>query len=431
MKPRIAVVGGGWAGLAAAVAAVQRGAQVSLFEMAPTLGGRARSTAPKHPGAPALDNGQHILIGAYSATLDLMRTVGVDPEQVLLRRPLSLVNAHGQGLRLPQGPALIALTRGVLSHPAWTGPERLALLARSGVWALRGFRCDPRLSVAELCRGMAPALRRDLIDPLCVAALNTPADQASAEVFLRVLRDALFSGPGAADLLLPKAPLAELLPHPAQRWLEQHGATITLGQRVEALGALSTADAPGADGIILACSALEAARLTQDIAPTWSREAAAFGYEPIVTVNLQAHGLDGRPLNLAAPMVQLPEHTEAQPNPAQFVFDQGQIQGQPGRFSFVISGAAPWVERGQAATLAAIQAQAKALWPGARLAVESYVAEKRATFRCTPGLHRPAARPDPRLSPRLVVAGDYIEGPYPATLEGAVRSGQAAAHALV
>jgi squalene-associated FAD-dependent desaturase len=421
-RPRIAIIGGGWAGLAAAVTAVQRGAQVSLFEMAPTLGGRARSTASKHDGAPALDNGQHILIGAYSATLDLMRAVGVDPEQVLLRRPLSLVNAHGQGLRLPQGPALIALTRGVLSHSAWSWHERLALLAQSGVWALRGFRCDPALSVAELCRGMAPALRRDLIDPLCVAALNTPADQASAAVFLRVLRDALFSGPGAADLLLPKAPLAELLPRPAQRWLAQRGATIHLGQRVEDLGALSTADASGADGIILACSALEAARLTKDIAPTWSREAAAFGYEPIITVNLQGPST----LHLQAPMVMLPPlpgHVEV----AQFVFDQGQIQGQLGRFSFVISGAAPWVERGQTATLAAIQAQAEALWPGVRLAVESYVAEKRATFRCTPNLHRPAAR----LGPRWVAAGDYIEGPYPATLEGAVRSGQAAARTLL
>jgi squalene-associated FAD-dependent desaturase len=421
-RPRIAVIGGGWAGLAAAVTAVQRGAQVSLFEMAPTLGGRARSTVSRHDGAPTLDNGQHILIGAYSATLDLMRAVGVDPEQVLLRRPLSLVNAHGQGLRLPQGPALIALTRGVLNHPAWSWPERLALLARSGAWALRGFRCDPALSVAELCRGMAPALRRDLIDPLCVAALNTPADQASAAVFLRVLRDALFSGPGAADLLLPKAPLAELLPQPAQRWLTDHGATIRLGQRIEDLGPLSAADAPGADGIILACSALEAARLTQNLAPAWSREAAAFGYEPIITVNLQGPGT----LHLQAPMVMLPPlpgHVEV----AQFVFDQGQIQGQPGRFSFVISGAAPWVERGQTATLAAIQAQAEALWPGVRLAVESYVAEKRATFRCTPNLHRPAAR----LGPRWVAAGDYIEGPYPATLEGAVRSGQAAAHALV
>ena len=97
---RIAVIGGGWAGLAAAVEAVSLGAAVTLFEMAPTLGGRARSLEGSEP---ALDNGQHILIGAYTASLALMRRVGADPEADLLRMPLRLRYPDRDTLTLPGG----------------------------------------------------------------------------------------------------------------------------------------------------------------------------------------------------------------------------------------------------------------------------------------------------------------------------------------
>ena len=98
---RLAVIGGGWAGLAAAVEAVSLGAAVTLFEMAPTLGGRARSLEGLEP---ALDNGQHILIGAYTDTLALMRRVGGDPDADLLRMPLRLRYPDRETLRLPPGP---------------------------------------------------------------------------------------------------------------------------------------------------------------------------------------------------------------------------------------------------------------------------------------------------------------------------------------
>lgn len=416
---RIAVIGGGWAGLAAAVEAVSLGAAVTLFEMAPTLGGRARSLEGSEP---ALDNGQHILIGAYRDSLALMRRLGVDPEQVLQRLPLALPYPGEPGLRLPPGSPLVAFTRGVLAHRGWPLLARLGLLAAAGGWLARGFRCDPALSVAQLCAGLPTVVKRDLVEPLCVAALNTPASHASAQVFLRVLKDALFSGPGSADLLLPRRGLSALLPTPARDWLLARGAQLRTQrvQRLEALGRGWLVDGEPADAVVVACSSVEAARLTRDLAPRWSAIAGAFEFQPIVTVYLESAGSA-----LPAPMVAL---RESATEPAQFAFDLGQLGQHPGLFSLVISGAAPWVERGLEATGAAALEQAIRHLPWQRAPkLVRVLSEKRATFACTPGRIRPEAP----IAPALWAAGDYLAGPYPATLEGAVRSGLAAARSAM
>lgn len=421
---RLAVVGAGWAGLAAAVRGVQAGWQVTVFEMAPAPGGRARSLAPD-PDGRRHDNGQHILIGAYRRTLDLMTTVGVDTATVLHRQPLDLRTPAGAGLRLPAGPAWLAFGVGVARADGWGTRDKLALLAAAARWMLAGFRCKSGMTVAELCLGLPSAVRQRLIDPLCVAALNTPAHEASAAVFLRVLRDSLFSGPGSSDLLLPRAPLGALLPEPAWAWLQARGASLHAGRRVQDLSSVTGSwqvDGQPFEAVVLAASAAESARLAQPHGPGWSARTAAFGYEPIVTVIIDAPGL-----RLAAPMLALEDGPQA---PAQFVFDHGALGGPVGQLAFVVSGAAPWVARGLEATAAAILTQAQVAfgtrqWP-ATARLRRTLAEKRATFRCVPALDRPPAL----IAPGLVAAGDHLDGPYPATLEGAVRSGEAAVASL-
>jgi len=419
---RVAVVGAGWAGLAAAVHAHRAGHAVQVWEMAPQPGGRARSVAVD---GQVVDNGQHILIGAYRATLELMNLVGAEAGTVLRRMPLALCGPDGRGLRLPAGTPVPAFARAVLAHPAWSFREKLALLRQATGWMLRRFRCPPGTTVAQLCAALPARLRQDLIDPLCVAALNTPSSQASATVFLRVLRDALFSGAGSSDLLLPAAPLDALLPQPAQAWLQRAGVPLHLARRAGTLvqeGKQWRLDGEAFDAVVLACSAVEAARLSATVAPAWSAQAAALRYEPIVTVYLRSTGT-----RLAQPMVALAEGPQA---PAQFGFDLGALGGAQGLFAFVVSGARPWVERGLEATAQATVAQALAAFaPGTwhePPAVLHVAAEKRATFQCTPGLQRPPAR----IAPGLWAAGDYVAGPYPATLEGAVRSGRDAALGL-
>ena len=412
---KVAVIGGGWAGLAAAVDAVGRGHDVTLFEMAPQLGGRSRGVAVN---GLLLDNGQHIMIGAYSATLSLMRALGVDVNSALLRTPLRFTLPDGSGLHLEPGAPMLAFARAVLRQRNWNWVERGALLAAATGWALKGFRCDDELTVDDLTVRLPTAVREQLIDPLCVAALNTPATEASAGVFLRVLKDALFSGPGSADLLLPRVSLSELLPVPAERWLG--AARLRLQTRVTALRAHGDRwiiDREFFDRVVLAATPAESARLAADIAPAWARSVEALRFEPIVTVYLQGDGV-----RLPEPMIALRSDAHA---PAQFVFDRGQLGGPPGLLAFVISGAQPWVDQGLDATTVATLVQARKML-GVELRIVHCIAEKRATFRCTPGLIRPTAQ----VAPGLLAAGDHIAGPYPATLEGAVRSGIRAAAAL-
>ena len=418
---RLAVIGGGWAGLAAAVEGVRLGHRVTLFEMAAQLGGRSRSV---DVDGIALDNGQHIAIGAYVETLALLEVLGVAATDAFLRIPLRISYPDATGLQLRPGAPLPAFAAAVLRQRSWTWRERAALLGAAASWGVRGFECAPSLTVAALTRRLPAAVREELIDPLCVAALNTPASEASAGVFLRVLKDALFSGAGSADLLLPRVGLSALLPEPAQRWLGVAGAELRLQQRAESL-------APDADGwsldgerfdrVVLATTPTEAARLTRPFAPQWAQRAGALRYEPIVTVYVP--GDDAR---LPEPMLALRAGEHA---PAQFVFDRGQLGGPAGLLAFVISGARSWVDRGIEASTQATLAQARDVlgaYIRAPLVPLRTLTEKRATFRCTPGLERSAME----IAPRLHAAGDHVAGPYPATLEGAVRSGLQAVRRL-
>jgi hypothetical protein len=355
--------------------------------------------------------------------LRVLAQVGVAEADGFLRLPLRLVDAQGFGLCLPVGAPMPAFTRAVLGRRGWSWRDRLALLARAFEWKRRRFACAPEATVADLVAGLPLSVREQFIEPLCVAALNTPSESASGPVFLRVLRDALASGRGASDLLLPKIGLGALLPRPAMAWLESHGATIRLAHRVELLetaGATWCVDALPFDAVLVAASAQEAARLVAPHDAGWAARAASLLYEPIVTVYASSPGT-----HLSEPMLVL--HSDVD-RPAQFVFDRGRLGGAQGLLAFVVSGAAPWVERGLAATEEATLAQARAdlaaQLRGPLTALRTIV-EKRATFRCTPLLDRPPSR----IVPGLVAAGDYIDGPYPATLEGAVRSGIAAARA--
>jgi squalene-associated FAD-dependent desaturase len=419
---KIAIVGAGWSGLAAAVAATATGHQVTVFEAARTLGGRARGLPASLPDGRSvqLDNGQHILIGAYEQTLRLLCSVGVDLESTLLRLPLTLQFPDGSGLCLPWGRAPWDALSGIARARGWDWRDKLSLLKAATLWQWHGFTCAPELTVQQLCRSLRPRLMQTLIEPLCVSALNTPAAGASAKVFLRVLQDSLFSAPGGSNLLLPRIDLCALFPQAAADWLAQRGARLALGQRVSSLQHLTQSwqiDDEGFDQVVLATGARHASQLLERSAAAlppaltaplqrWQDCARALQHEAITTV--YAWGQHAR---LAKPMLAL--RSDAQ-QPAQFAFDRGQLGGPEGLIALVVSASTGQRDAIQAQVLAQARAQL-----GLSLQAVQTITEKQATFACNAGLTRPPME----IAPGLRACGDYVDGPYPATLEGAVRSG--------
>jgi squalene-associated FAD-dependent desaturase len=418
---RVAIIGAGWAGCTAAVEATRLGHQITLFDASRTAGGRARRVMATLADQPVtLDNGQHILIGAYAETLRLMRDLGVNEDTALLRLPLTMQFPDGSGLTLPNWPAPLDAFAGILTAGGWSWADKLSLLRVALGWRLGGFTCQPGQSVSDLCRSLAPGAMASLIAPLCVSALNTPPERASGQVFLRVMRDALFAQSGGSNLLLPRVDLSALLPDAALAWLAAHGGSAQLGVRVQAMVPTSsgwTVSGEAFDRVVLACPPNEAARLLESsgmASEVWLAQARDLQHEALTTVYV--HALDAR---LRQPMLAL-RSTAAEP--AQFVVDRSQLGGPAGLLAFVISAST-----GDSATLTqqVLKQAARQLGLTALQPVQTVV-EKRATFACTPDLQRPAAQ----IGSGLLACGDYIAGPYPATLEGAVRSGLAAARQL-
>ena len=433
---KIAVIGAGWAGCAAAVESTRRGHQVTLLEATPATGGRARRLDVQDM---VLDNGQHILIGAYSETLKLMAQLGVDEQAALLRLPLTMQFPDGNGLKLPQSPLMPApldALAGIVLARGWSWRDKLSLLQTATAWRLQRFQCSPLQSVADLCRGISPQIMATLIEPLCVSALNTPADRASGQVFLRVMRDALFSGKSGSNLLLPRVDLSALMPDAAVDWLRRHGGRVVLGARVQGMAPSSAGwllNCAGAvcddvfDSVILACPPGEAARLAATCGVScegWINLSRGLRHEAIATVYARQPAgamspASQSPVRLRQPLLALRSSAQY---PAQFVFDRGQLGGPAGLLAFVVSASV-----GDAAMLTRqVLAQADAQLGLKNLEAVQTVVEKRATFACSPGL----IRPDVYVAPGLLACGDYIVGPYPATLEGAVRSGLNAARQL-
>jgi squalene-associated FAD-dependent desaturase len=403
---KVAVIGGGWAGIAAAVELTAAGVDTTLYEAGRVLGGRARSISVD---GRTLDNGQHILLGAYRDTLDLMRQVGADPELLLERHPLQVVDHTDFRLALPKWPAPLNVAWGLLSARGVGWREKLAT-----AWWMQGikarrFRLGGDCTVAEWldAAGQTGVLRRNLWEPLCLAALNTPAERASAQLFANVLHDSLGSARREdTDLLLPRVALGQLLPEPATRWLAANGATLRLGHRIANLAPLSqgiTVDGEIHDAAVVATAPQHAGNL-------WPALATDFDYEPIVTVYLQFAAETG----LAFP---LQMHSGKY---GQWVVDRGK-----GLLACVLSGHGDWETLVEAELAAALVAELALPTPPTWIKV---ICEKRATFASRPNL----ARPDHRTSdPRILRAGDYSWADYPATLEGAVRSGRRAARELL
>jgi squalene-associated FAD-dependent desaturase len=432
MTETVCVIGGGWAGLAAAVALTGMGQQVRLLEAGPQLGGRARRVM--FDGL-AVDNGPHIFIGAYSATLDLLADLGADMD-LIARGPLDLhwlEAGGGAALAAPRWlPAPLHLAAALLGARGFGAGDKLASLLGGGRlrWPVLTPHSD--LSVAQWLRtcGQSPRLIQVLWEPLCLAALNTPIATASAQVFQCVIRDAFMRGKHDSDLLLPRTDLSALLPDPAERWLRARGVAIQRHERVEALhmeqgrltGLASRKGTIACRRAVLAVPFEHAAPLLAPhaaLAPI-ARQLEQLRHEPIASVYLRY-----------PPAVRLPRPLlGALGTATQWVFDRAP-HGQPGLLCAIISASGPHLALDNAALAAQVHAELRRLLPGLPDPLaRKVIRDRRATFACTVGVN--ALRPGAATPVAgLALAGDYTATGYPATLEGAVRSGLNAAHALL
>jgi hydroxysqualene dehydroxylase len=419
----IAIIGAGYAGMAAAVALADKGIPVTVFESAKQLGGRARGVS--HQGT-QLDNGQHILLGCYRETLKLIELVGGNIEEDFLRMPLQL-DLHGHfSLKAPVLPAPFHLLAGLFLAKGLTLADRISAIRFMNHLKKIHFRLDADIAVIDLLvlhRQSNPLVEK-LWEPLCIAALNTPTNIASAQVLLNVLKDALNQTRSDSDMLLPRIDFTALFPERAANYIKKHGGHVLTSCGVETLVPLESGfeiiTRRGSlyfNHVVCATSPAAAVRLLHPIAELeqTANQIDALQYQPIYTLYLQY------PENTRLPHPMLGLYKRY----SQWLFDKGAISGHDGLIASVISAEGLHQELSQEEFAYKVMEEiaeefgimSKPLW-------HKVIAEKRATFSCMPNLSRPDQKTP---QPQLFLAGDYTRGDYPATLEGAVRSGLACA----
>ena len=403
---RVAVVGGGLAGLSAALELVDAGHEVVLHEARPTLGG-AVQTLPEREGdpPPPPDNGQHIALGCFHAYRRFVARIG--KAGALRREPLRLPVIDERGRVSTIGPGLRLLA---YRHLPLSSRLRIARVTLR----LQGLSperlCDETFAELLRARGQRQAEIDRFWDVFIRPALNLPSEEAGADYGVFTVQTALLGGAEASELLLPTEPLGELHGAAAGRALEEAGADTRLESRIGSLDELD------ADAIVVAVPPGEAARLL-------GREPPALEDSPIVSVHL----LFDRP-RLRRPFAAFLD------SPAHWVFNRGLLTSHRpeagGEYLTVVSSGVPDLleVRGRGLVDLMVEALTDRLG-GAELLWSRVSREPRATFAARPGTRRLRWTMRTEL-PNVYLAGAWTASEWPATMEAAVRSGVAAAEAI-
>jgi squalene-associated FAD-dependent desaturase len=413
---RAVVVGGGLAGLSAALELVDEGHEVTLLEARPTLGG-AVQTLPEREGDPdpPPDNGQHIALGCCVAYLAFLQRVGEGGS--VDRRPLALPVIGEDASTAAIGAGALDLLR--YRHVSLRDRLSIARIARK-LGSLTADEHDDETFAALLRRlGQSDRAIERFWDVFMRPALNLPSEEVSAAVALFTVQTALLAERDASDLVLPTVPLGEMHGAAAGKALESAGALVRLNARVVSLeedaALLSDGERVEGDAFVVAVPSPESARLLGEPAP-------ALEDSPIVSVHLL---FDRRILQheLAALLG----------SPAHWVFDRGRLtrsQPERGQYLTVVSSGAPELLEVRGKELVDLMTREVVARLGPAELLWSRVSrEPAATFAARPGTAR--SRPGPATRRANVArAGAWTDTGWPATMEGAIRSGVAAAAAL-
>jgi squalene-associated FAD-dependent desaturase len=442
VKPDVIVVGAGFAGLSAAARLTRQGARVLVLEARARLGGRATAFPDRETGD-LVDNGQHILMGCYSETFAFLRDIGaLDNVSVQPQLAVTMIDRMGVRTRLacPDLPAPLHLVAGVLEWDALAWRDRLSVLGM--ITPLRNARRElqPGSTVKAssagetvenwlIRNGQTPRLQEMLWNPLALAALNQPPDQAAAPAFARVLAEMLSGNARAAAIALPTKPLHMMYAEPARTFIESRGGQVRTGTTAKilvdagALAGIQAGEERWQPRTVISSVPWFAFADLFDAEPPELRalieRARRMASSPIVTVNLW---FNRRVLD--EPFIGLPGRD------MQWVFDKQLVLGDEAasHLSLVSSGAAAMLARSNDELIRTAHEEILAAMPdvrSARLLRATVVREPRATFSLAPG--QPARPPAETGVRGLLLAGDWIDTGLPATIESAVRSGHRAA----
>jgi len=428
------IIGGGWAGLAAAVELSRNDVNVTVLESARQLGGRARSVKfnSNH-----VDNGQHILLGAYTSILGMLETLNIPENKVFKRIPafMEIMKSANKAvtLKTPPLPAPFHLLSGLLRFKGLRMAHRVRILRALARMKRKRFTVSPDIPLSVFLKKTRQPMEAidSFWEPLCVSVLNLPPDQASTQLFVRVMKDAFFSSKEYSDMLLPITDLSACLPEPAMDYIEQHGGTIQLGTRALGIavnkgcisGVLTNEASLIADNVIIA-TAPEACE--QILSPhPYLKDVASnihqLGSMPITTLYLQY-----------AESVSLPrEFIGFMNSTTQWLFDRGRLTGEKGLMAAVVSGPGNHMKMDAQKLIDHIVREIADYFPEWPSPLETkLIREKRATIAAVPGSDelRPA---NATVIQGLWLAGDYTATGYPSTLEGAVRSGISCARQIL
>jgi zeta-carotene desaturase len=432
--PDVAVIGAGFAGLAAATKLAAGGARVLVLDARPQLGGRATAFADRLTGE-LVDNGQHVLFGCYYQTLDFLKRIGAGDRvrvQPALEVPFLDPAGRRSVLRCPPLPSPLHLLAGILDWDALPWRDRLSAFRLAGpLRAARRGDLPAGVTVSEwlAANGQRKKIRRWLWEPLAVAALNQSPDEAAAAPFARVLAEMFGPDPSAAAIVLPTRPLQHVYAEPARDYIAARGGTVRSNGLARVVVERDRVVAVEVRGERIAVPSAIAAvpwfglrqLFAGGVPPPLEKlvaNADRMESKPIVTVNLW---YDRQVMGDA--FVGLPGRT------VQWVFEKRLAFGERASHLSTVTSAADDLAGASADDLIARAAsEIAAAIPGARRATllrGTVIREKRATFSLAPGQPPRPATETPITG--LALAGDWIDTGLPGTIESAVIAGHRAA----
>lgn len=440
MSPsRIIIAGAGWAGLAAGVELSRENIPVTIIDSARQIGGRARSVSLD---GMTLDNGQHLMIGAYGQLLELLSIIGVNESAVFHRLPHQIDMrdvSTGRSLfqlSLPRLPAPLHLLVGMLRTPSLNLKQKLITLVRFNRLLNKPIEQDISVDLWLASAGLPETYVEQLLKPLCLAALTTATHQASAKAFQTVLQQT-FNGPTAnTDLLIPKTDLGQLFPQAARAYIESRGGQVFTEHKLQQIEVRNdriisvTIDKQhhDCDWLILATPPHVTERLVKTIpgCSSLQQQLQQLKYEPITTIYLKYP----ESVQLDKPMVGLLNAT------GEWLFDRRYCH-QPGLMAVVISADGPHMTMENDELAETIIAELTQLYPHWPKPDKHWVIrEKRASFSCQPGVDKNRPGINTAIN-NLSLCGDYVkieaesQAGLPSTLEGALRSGVECARRLM